>query len=188
MKAVTTGMTAGNIMAAIMMVHMIRNDPSGMMPSQSGMAALTVHAQASPARITRLAPMTSSRPRSFSALRPSAPSRGRRRSTGPLLPYGPGARRRRPLQPIEPVQRGDLVGFGERRIVEDGLDEVVDRPAEGEHRLGDVHQVGGVRADDVRTPQPMRFTLEEQLQHARAVADDLAARDLAEERLSHLVG
>ena len=40
--------------------------------------------------------------------------------------------RPRPRQPIDAVQRGDLVTFRERRVVEDGVDEVVDRG----HALG----------------------------------------------------
>src|SRR5437867_4844612 len=91
-------------------------------------------------------------------------------------------------QAIEPVQRRHLVRLGEGRIVEDRVHEVVDRPTEGEHRLPDVYQLGRLLADDVHAAQPARLALEQELQHAGAVADDLAARDLAEERLSDLVG
>src|SRR5512138_1739139 len=50
-------------------------------------------------------------------------------------------------QLVEPVQRGDAVAFAQRRIVEDGLHEVLDRSLKCHHRLPDVDELGGARAD-----------------------------------------
>src|ERR1700674_1753976 len=47
------------------------------------------------------------------------------------------------------VERRDLVALREGRVVEDVVDEVVDRAAEGENGLADVHELRGGRADDV---------------------------------------
>ena len=44
-------------------------------------------------------------------------------------------------QPVDAVQRGDAVTLGERRIVEDAGDEVVDRAAESDDRLADVDEL-----------------------------------------------
>ena len=47
--------------------------------------------------------------------------------------------------PVGRVQRGHLVALGERRVVEDGRDEEVDRRAAAHHGLPDVHEVGRAR-------------------------------------------
>src|SRR5690349_78107 len=46
-----------------------------------------------------------------------------------------------PLKPVHAVVGGGLVGLAERRVVENGVEEVVDRAAVGEHRLADVDQL-----------------------------------------------
>jgi hypothetical protein len=51
------------------------------------------------------------------------------------------------------VERGDLVGFGERRIVEGVLDEIVERAAEVEHGLADMDELGRAFADDMDAEQ-----------------------------------
>src|SRR2546426_11515587 len=68
---------------------------------------------------------------------------------------GPQPRAAKPVssEPVEPVQRGHLVGFRERRVVEDVVDEVVDRPAEGEYGLADVHELGGLLPDEVHATE-----------------------------------
>src|SRR5687768_7177567 len=62
--------------------------------------------------------------------------------TGALLLHGPGG-------VAQPVVRGVLVCLAERGVVEDGLDEVVDRAAEGQAGLADVDELGGHLAQDV---------------------------------------
>ena len=52
-------------------------------------------------------------------------------------------------EPIDPVERRHFVAFGQRRVVEDGIDEIVDRAAERQHRLADMDQLAGAIADDV---------------------------------------
>ncbi len=47
------------------------------------------------------------------------------------------------------VQRGHLVRLGQRRVVEHGVDEVVDGAAAAHDRLPDVHEVGGAGAEHV---------------------------------------
>ena len=56
-------------------------------------------------------------------------------------------------QPVRGVERRHLVALGERGIVEDGVEEVVEAAAEAEHRLADVDQLGGAGADDVHAEQ-----------------------------------
>ncbi len=56
-------------------------------------------------------------------------------------------------QLVRRVQRGDLVGLGECRVVQHGVDEVVDGAAAAHHRLPDVDQLGGVAAEDVHAEQ-----------------------------------
>src|SRR4051812_22557421 len=72
-----------------------------------------------------------------------------------------------------------LVALGERRVVEDHLDEGVDASAEGHDRLPDVHELGGALADAVDAEELAAVSLDEQLDDAVAVADDLAARVVA---------
>ena len=52
---------------------------------------------------------------------------------------------------VHHVQRGDLVGLGERWVVEHRIDQILDRSAAPHYRLADVHEFGGVGAEDVDT-------------------------------------
>src|SRR5262249_1695480 len=69
-----------------------------------------------------------------------------------------------------------LEDLAQRRVVEDGLDEVVDAPAEGHDRLAGVHELGRALADDVDAEQAPRLPLEDQLHHALGIVHDLPAR------------
>ena len=51
------------------------------------------------------------------------------------------------------VEGGDLVGLGQRRVVEDGVDQVVDGAAAAHHGLADVDEFGGAGAEDVHAEQ-----------------------------------
>src|SRR5438067_11202076 len=83
---------------------------------------------------------------------PGEPPSGGRRS-------GCAALDRRPLeqrsmlgdgaQPVRRIERGDLVRLGEGRVVEDRLDQVVDRAAEAHHRLADVDELRRPGAEGV---------------------------------------
>ena len=78
------------------------------------------------------------------------------------------------------VQRRDLVALGQRRVVEDRVDEVVDGAAAAHHRLADVDQLGRAGAD-ARGRRAVGAVLrgDQQLEHAVRVADDLAAGEFA---------
>src|SRR5262249_53896446 len=85
------------------------------------------------------------------------------------------------------VEGGDLVAFGERRVVEDRTQEVVERAAEAEDGLSDVDQLGGAGADRMHAEQAMVLTVEQHLEHAAVVPEDLPAGDLAVARDAGLV-
>mgnify|MGYP003345088279 CR=1 FL=1 len=54
---------------------------------------------------------------------------------------------------LQAVVGGVLVRIRERRVVEDALDEVVERPLERDHRGGDVDELARPLADDARTAE-----------------------------------
>src|SRR4051812_32471356 len=72
--------------------------------------------------------------------------------------------------------------FGERRVVEDHLDEGVDGPTRHQEGLSRVHELGRALADAVTPEELPRAAIEEQLDDAVLVADDLATRVVAVER------
>ena len=84
---------------------------------------------------------------------------------------------------VDAVEGRDLVAFRQGRVVEHGLDEVVDRAAERQHRLADVDQLARPLADDVDAEQLAGLAVKDQLQEPGNIAEDLAARDLLVARL-----
>src|SRR4051812_8786980 len=66
-------------------------------------------------------------------------------------------------QLIRGVQRGNLVALGQRRIVEDRREEIVETTAERDHRLADVQQLRRARADDVHAQQAAILAMKEHL-------------------------
>ena len=81
-------------------------------------------------------------------------------------------------QLVAAVQRGDFVALGQRRVVEDRVDEVVDR-ASADH-VWPMWISSVALAPKTCTPRIFRFVcVDEQLQHPGVVADDLPARDFA---------
>src|SRR6266540_898674 len=90
-------------------------------------------------------------------------------------------------QPVDAIERSRLVTFSQRRVVEHGVDEVINRAAERQDGLPDVNQLAGALADDMNTQERARFGVKDQFQQAGAVAHDLAAGDLAILRLAYLV-
>src|ERR1044072_3322828 len=80
---------------------------------------------------------------------------------------------------VDAVEGGSLVALGERRVVEDRVDEVVNRALQDHHGLADVQNLGRALADDVDAEDFARLAVENNLQPARRVAANLAARDLA---------
>src|SRR6476620_10024926 len=90
-------------------------------------------------------------------------------------------------EPVDAVEGRDLVAFRERRVIEHGVDEVVDRSAERQHRLADVDQLAGTLADNVDAEQLAGLAMKDQLQEPGNVAEDLAAGDLLVARLADLI-
>src|SRR5262249_35357364 len=84
-----------------------------------------------------------------------------------------------PRELVRGVERRHLVALGERRVVEDGLQEVVETAAEAEHGLADVDQLGRPAPDRVYAEQPAILAVEEHLEEPAVVAQDLPACDLA---------
>src|SRR4029077_4164721 len=71
---------------------------------------------------------------------------------------------------VRHVQRGDLVGLGERWIVEHRVDQVVDGAAAAHHGLADVHHLGGAGTEDVHPEQRATLGRHQHLEHAVGVA------------------
>src|SRR5215470_5246224 len=91
------------------------------------------------------------------------------------------------LQPVQPVEPGHLVRLGHRRIVEDGVAEVVDRAAEGEHGLADMDDLGRALAEDVDAEELPGLPVKEDLQETGVDAEHLALGELLELREADLV-
>src|SRR5262249_25968674 len=116
------------------------------------------------------------------------------------LRFSPGSWRRsarlvttvaRPSSPDELVGGGEgrhLVALGERGVVEDGVEEVVEAAPKGEDRLADVDQLGSPGAHDVHAEQAAVVAVEDHLEETAVVAHDLPARDLPVARHPGLVG
>ena len=84
-------------------------------------------------------------------------------------------RGRRLFQPVEAVEGGRLVAFGQRRIVEQRIHEVIDGALVGHNGLADMDQVRCALAEDADPEDLAGLDVEHDLQHAGVVADDLAA-------------
>src|SRR6266849_1207961 len=81
-------------------------------------------------------------------------------------------------EPVDAVEGCDLVALCQGRVVEHRVDEVVDCPAERQHRLADVDQLARPLADDVDAEQLAGLAVKDQFQQPGNVAEDLAAGDL----------
>src|SRR5579863_1325379 len=82
-------------------------------------------------------------------------------------------------QLVQTVERSGLVALGQGRIVEYGLDKIVDGSLQDEDRLSDVKKLGGAFADDVDAQDFFGLPVEDELQAAGGVSADLTAGDLA---------
>src|SRR5262249_11824901 len=69
-------------------------------------------------------------------------------------------RRERQLKAIQSVEAGYLVCLCHGRIVEDGIPEVVDCTAKGQHALTDVDDLGRAFAEDVHAQDLPRSAIE----------------------------
>ena len=84
------------------------------------------------------------------------------------------------LDAVKTVQGSDFVGLRHGREVEDGIDEIVDRAAEGDHGLADMNQIGGLLADDMHPVELLGLGAKHQLQHAVVVAGNLSPGQFVE--------
>jgi hypothetical protein len=55
------------------------------------------------------------------------------------------------IDPVKSVQRGDLVAFGQCRVIEDRVYQGVDRALESQDGLSDVNEFGCTFANDMNT-------------------------------------
>src|SRR5262249_19350608 len=110
--------------------------------------------------------------------------------TSPMAPlYGRKAlvvQARHAAHLVHRVQGRHLVRLGQGRVVEDRVDEVVDRAATAHHGLPDVDDLGSAGTEDVHPQQLVVVRRHQELQHAVRVADDLPARQLTVAGDAHL--
>src|SRR5665213_4327087 len=78
-------------------------------------------------------------------------------------------------QLIQPIERGHLVRFGQRREIEDVVDEEIDCPVEGHDGLANVDQFRRASADGVNAEDLTRGLVDQQLEHSGFVAEELAS-------------
>src|SRR3977135_3308111 len=81
-----------------------------------------------------------------------------------------------PRHPVPGIEPGDLVGFGQRRVIERVLDEIVDSAFEVEHRLADMDQLSRAFTENVHPKQPAGLGREDHLHHAAVEPHDVPAR------------
>src|SRR6266542_2561023 len=94
---------------------------------------------------------------------------GERAAGGPRAPPTARCRTASVAELVGGVERGDLVALGERRVVEDRLQEVVDPAPQPEHRLPDVDQLRRAGADGVDAQEPPILPVKEHLEQAGVV-------------------
>src|SRR5216117_867497 len=121
-------------------------------------------------------------PQTPQALGPPRRSRDGPRYPDRLLTSRPRAARARRAR-----RTPRTLGVAERWVVEDGVDERVDRPAHLQHHEPHVHELGRDLADDVYPEQRLVGIAEDQLQLAAEIPGDLSARVGAVERAAHAV-
>src|SRR5260370_40078689 len=78
---------------------------------------------------------------------------------------------------VHAVERRGLVAFGQRRVIENRFDKIVDLAIENQHGLPDVQQLRRAFADDVDAQQLARLAMEDQLEPSGGVAGNLTARE-----------
>src|SRR5215471_10066530 len=91
------------------------------------------------------------------------------------------------LEFVQTVQRSDLVGFSQCRVVENRIAKVFDGCTERESNLTDVHNFGSTIADQVYPKQTQRFRIKEQFQEALIIAEYLSLGQLDVACYSNLI-
>ena len=92
-----------------------------------------------------------------------------------------------PRQFVDTVEGRHLIAFGQGRIVEYGIHEIIHGAFQDHHGLADVQQLAGALADDVHAQQFARLAMENQLEPAGGIAANLAARGLSIVGQAHFV-
>src|SRR5260370_33764498 len=80
---------------------------------------------------------------------------------------------------VHAVERRGLVAFGQRRVIESRLANIVDLAIKNQHALPDVQQLRRAFAENVNAQQLARLAMEDELEASGGVAADLAPRDFA---------
>ena len=91
---------------------------------------------------------------------------------------------------IQAIQCGNPVGFRHGRVIERGIDEVVQRVGLSfliHDRLADVNDFCGLVTETVDTQNLAGLPVEQDFQHAYRFSGNLRAGQILEERLSNLV-
>jgi hypothetical protein len=91
----------------------------------------------------------------------------------PEIPFELRLSTSRKAEPVDPIERRGLVALRQRGVVEDRIDEVVNLATESQDGLPDVHELGGLGADDMNAQRLAALTVENELQEASAVAENL---------------
>src|SRR3989454_804387 len=91
-------------------------------------------------------------------------------------------------QLVQAVQRGHLISLSKSGVVEDRVAEIFDRGAQGQHRLADVDNLRGARADDMNAQKLEALGIEQELQQALLITEHLALGQLGVLGDARLVG
>src|SRR2546425_1217879 len=91
-------------------------------------------------------------------------------------------------QLVQAVQRGHLISLSKSGVIEDRVAEIFDRGAQGKHRLADVDNLRGARADDMNAQKLEALGIEQELQQALLIAEHLALGQLGVLGDARLVG
>src|ERR1700687_2313208 len=88
---------------------------------------------------------------------------------------------------VETVEGGGFIAFRQRRVVEDGVREILDGSLERKNSLPDVEQLRRAFSDDVYAQQLFGIGIENQLYAPGGGAANVPARDLPEKSDPHFV-
>src|SRR5205814_384280 len=90
-----------------------------------------------------------------------------------------------PSEVAEAVVGGVFVGFAERGVIENLLDEFVDGETAVEGHHADVDEFGGVFADDTGAQEFFIGSGEDELEHARGISGDVTSGVVCVKRAAH---
>ena len=91
------------------------------------------------------------------------------------------------FQFVKTIERRDAVPFGKRWVVKHLVDKIIDPCVKTHGDLSNVDHFGSSPSDDMDAEDLQSVFMEQDLEHARIVADDLVSRDLVVIRPPNLV-